>query len=207
MRDKQREETRRRLYHAALEVFCRDGVDECRIEDIAMKAEVSRAAFYFHFPTKDDVILELLRESDEPVGEALTQLGPNASLDDILETTVKAMANTWAQGDRSKLLLDVFAVALRRTTVIDDRDAVIVRATLGERFKEAAARGELSPMIPPEALADFFLLNCLAAMASWCVKPFMPLEDMLRGVAQLFMYGARPPPQLPAPAPAKNKKG
>ncbi len=38
MRDKQREETRRRLYHAALEIFCRDGVANCRIEDIVDEA-------------------------------------------------------------------------------------------------------------------------------------------------------------------------
>ena len=204
MRDKQREETRKRLYHAALEVFCRDGVAHCRIEDIALKAEVSRAAFYFHFPSKDDVLLELLRESEQPVADALTALPADVRLEELLETLIVAMSNFWGVEDRSKLLLDVFGVSLRRTTILADREAEVVRAVMGRRFEQAAERHELSPMIPPEVLADFYLLNCFAAMASWCTQPIMPLADMLRGVTHLFMNGAQPPGAAPSPIPFKR---
>ena len=36
LRDQRREQTRRRLYEAALEVFRRDEVASCRIDDIAI---------------------------------------------------------------------------------------------------------------------------------------------------------------------------
>jgi AcrR family transcriptional regulator len=192
VRDKQREETRRRLYHAALEVFARDGVDSCRIEDIAQKAEVSRAAFYFHFPTKDDVLLELLRESEQPTFDALAHLGDDAALERTFEVVVNGMCAFWQRGDLSRLLIDVFATQMRRLRVLaDDRGAEPMRALISRRFQAAAKRGELSPVIPAEMLADFFLLNCLAALASWCVQPILPLEDTLRGVVMLFMNGAR----------------
>ena len=64
---------------------------------------------------------------------------------------------------------------------------------MGRRFETAAQRNELSPVIPPEVLADFYLLNIFAAMASWGVQPIMPLTDMLSGVTQLFLNGAKPP--------------
>jgi AcrR family transcriptional regulator len=201
VRDKQREETRKRLYHAALEVFCRDGVAHCRIEDIALKAEVSRAAFYFHFPSKDDVLLELLKESEGPVTEALHALPPGTSLETVFETLIEGMSKFWSEGDRGKLLVDVFSVSLRRPPELADREAEVVRAAMSKRFAEAANADALSPMIPPEVLSDFFLLNCLAAMASWCVQPIMPLGDMLRGVTHLFMNGARAPGSLPSPIP------
>ena len=193
MRDKQREETRKRLYQAAIEVFCRDGVAHCRIEDIALKAEVSRAAFYFHFPSKDDVLLELLKESEGPVTEALHALPPGSTLDTVFETLIDGMSKFWSEGERGKLLVDLFSVSLRRAPVMADREAEPVRAAVSHRFKDAADAHALSPMIPAEVLADFFLLNCLAAMASWCVQPIMPLGDMLRGVTHLFMNGARAP--------------
>ncbi|MEW5740212.1 MAG: TetR/AcrR family transcriptional regulator [Myxococcota bacterium] len=209
MRDKQREETRRKLYNAALEVFRRDGVDKCRIEDIAQIAEVSRAAFYFHFPTKDDVLLELLLQGEAPVCAAIAALPEQAPLEELLNAITDSMSDFW-QGE-PKLVLEVFSVTLRRTAVVTDREAVEVRALVGQRFRAAAERGELSPLVPSEALADFFLLSCMATMASWSTSAIMPLKDMLRGMSQLFLNGARgvttPTPPPAPPPPTKGKKG
>lgn len=192
MRDKQREETRRRLYHAALEIFCRDGVANCRIEDIAQIAQVSRAAFYFHFPSKDDVLAELLKESETPVADAVEGLPETATLEQVFEALISTMANFWSEGQRGKLLIEIFGVVMRRTEVLNDRDSEVVRAAMGQRFEKAAQRGELSNAIPSGVLCDFYLINCFAAMASWGAQPIMPLGDMLRGVTTLFMNGAGP---------------
>ncbi|MFT3710003.1 MAG: TetR/AcrR family transcriptional regulator [Archangium sp.] len=193
MRDKQKEETRKRLYHAALEIFARDGVAACRIEDIAQKADVSRAAFYFHFPSKDDVLLELLHNCEtEILAEVDAKCPPDASLKQILEVFISTTSRVWSDPNRCKMLIDVFAVQVRRTSLLDDREAEVVRASMSRRFTACAARGELSPVIPPEMLSDFYLLNCFAVMAAWGAQPVMPLEDMFRGMTMLFMNGARP---------------
>jgi AcrR family transcriptional regulator len=200
VRERQREETRKKLYHAAIEVFCRDGVDACRIEDIALKAEVSRAAFYFHFPTKDDVLHELTRDSEVPMVEALSQLADDAPLSETFAVLVKGLSEFWQEGDRKKLLIDVFATALRRLrTLAEDREAEPMRSIVGTRFRLASERGELSPMIPPEVVGDFFLLNCLAALASWGVSPVLPLDQVLNGVVMLFMNGAQGPTPISIP--------
>lgn len=193
VRDRQREETRKRLYHAALEIFARDGVANCRIEDIAQMAEVSRAAFYFHFPTKDDVLLELLRESEEPFVEVLKAMPADAPLSQVIQSFIDHTAAFWEVPGRNKLLVEVFSVSMRRTSIVQDREAEVVRAEMSKRFQVASTRNELSPVVPPEVLADFYLLNCLAALASWCVQPIMPLKDMLQGVTTLFLNGAKAP--------------
>ena len=64
-RDLQREETRERVFEAALDVFREQGMAQARIEDIAQAAEVSRGTFYFHFPRREDVMLELLDRSQQ----------------------------------------------------------------------------------------------------------------------------------------------
>lgn len=189
VRDRQREETRRRLYMAALQVFRRDGVANCRIDDIAKIAEVSRAAFYFHFPTKEDVLTELLRESEKPISESIAALKSDSSIDKVVEATADALARFWEH--EPLLLPEVATVALRMTAVVTDREAEPVRAVLSQHFTAAAARHELSPVLPPEVLADFFLANCLAAMMAWCANPLLPLQQVLRGVAHLFLTGAR----------------
>lgn len=190
MRDKQREETRRRVYLAALEVFRRDGVAGCRIDDIAQKAEVSRGAFYFHFATKDDVLIELLREGEAPVAEAILAQPEDARLESVLEALDNALATFW-ENERT-LLPDVATVALRLYAVVDARDAQPVRTALAHRFQLAAKRGELSPVLPPEVLSDFFLANSLSAMLAWCANPALGLPVVLNGVGHLFLEGARP---------------
>jgi AcrR family transcriptional regulator len=189
VRDRQREETRRRIYLAALDIFRRDGVSQCRIEDIAQKSEVSRGAFYFHFPTKDDVLIELLRESQKPMAAKLAELPKDAPLELTLETLSTELAAFWEKD--SKLLPDVASVALKMNSVVMDRESVPVRETLGRLFEQAAQRGQLSDVLPPEVLADFYLANALAAMMAWCANPLLPLEAVLKGVSTLFLTGAR----------------
>ena len=57
-RERQRAETRERLFQAALDEFRREGVAGARIERIASAVGVVRGTFYFHFPTKDHVLHE-----------------------------------------------------------------------------------------------------------------------------------------------------
>lgn len=189
MRDKQREETRRRVYRAALEIFRRDGVAACRIDDIAQKAEVSRGAFYFHFATKDDVLIELLREGEAPVTEAVSALPQDASLVKVLEAVDESLAKFWE--NEPTLLPDVTTVAMRLYANGDAREVQPVRLVLARRFVLAAQRGELSPVLPPEVLSDFFLANSLSAMLAWCANPALGLSFVLGGVTQLFLEGAR----------------
>ncbi len=177
------------MYRSALEIFRRDTVVGCRIDDIAQKAEVSRGAFYFHFATKDDVLIELMRETEQPIAEAILALPEDTPLHKVLETVNEALAKFW-ENERT-LLPDVATVALRLYAVADARDAEPVRTALAHRFRLAATRGQLSPVLPPEVLSDFFLANSLSAMLAWCANPALGLPFVLNGVSQLFLEGAR----------------
>src|SRR5262245_57475521 len=71
-RTRQRLETRDRLFEAALAEFRRVGVAPAEIEDIVRAAGVARGTFYLHFPTKDHVLMELLRRKQAVLGARLT---------------------------------------------------------------------------------------------------------------------------------------
>ncbi len=70
-RDLQREETRSRVFEAAMEEFLNVGVEQAKIDQICKSAGVARGTFYFHFPTKDDVLLERQRQLSARVAERL----------------------------------------------------------------------------------------------------------------------------------------
>lgn len=189
VRDKQREETRRRLYVAALQVFRRDGVANCRIDDIAKIAEVSRAAFYFHFPTKDDVLVELMRVAGEAVASRVAAVPADASLADVLAETTRALADLWK--DDPRILPDLATVALKQTAeALSDQEANPLRSTLSRRFRVAGERGELVSLLAPPMLSDLYLANVLAAMLAWCAHTEVPLLTVLEGVTVIFLGGA-----------------
>lgn len=190
IRDRQREDTRQRIYEAALDIFRRDGVAASRIDDIAKAAGVSHGAFYFHFATKEDVLVQRLRLSERTIVEALDVLPFDAPLTQVLDTVCSTMTAEW-EGD-PKLFPAVGAVGLRiASTRPASADAHAVRGALAERFRAAAERGELSPVLPPEVLSDILLVNVFAAALSWCAEPIAPLGTTLRGAALLFLHGAR----------------
>ena len=58
-RQRKRLETRARLYSLAVNEFRRVGIEKTRIRDIVERAGVVPGTFYFHFPTKNHVLLEL----------------------------------------------------------------------------------------------------------------------------------------------------
>jgi AcrR family transcriptional regulator len=69
------EETRRRIYEAAMELFREKGFEETTMRDIAANAGVALGGAYYYFSSKDAIVLAFYREmqesSNQPVLEAL----------------------------------------------------------------------------------------------------------------------------------------
>jgi AcrR family transcriptional regulator len=117
--------TRARLIEAALDVFSLTGYEHASVDDIARAAGVSKGAFYFHFTTKEDALVELLRRWAAAHTDAMKRAGdleerPLERLRSMLLALFsygddfrrpRLLIECWAQGGRSP---DV-ARALRRT--------------------------------------------------------------------------------------------
>src|ERR1700751_6269040 len=59
VREAQRLQTRARVFDAAVAEFGRSGLAGADVASIAAAAGVARGTFYFHFPTKEHVLVEL----------------------------------------------------------------------------------------------------------------------------------------------------
>jgi AcrR family transcriptional regulator len=189
-RDAQREQTRRRLYEAALAIFRRDGVVACRIDDIAKAAGVSRGTFYFHFPTKEDVLLERMRETEVQICAALDAYPSDAPLTEVVGTLAQKLAEIWEHDPQ--LLPEVTSAALRYTAAtMHDQEATPLRSTLAARFTAAAARGEIASSLAPAILGDIYLGNTLAGLLAWYANPSIPLRGVLDAMTLVFWNGVR----------------
>jgi AcrR family transcriptional regulator len=189
-RDRQRAETRRRVRRVAIQLFRRDGLVDARIDEIAQAAGVSRGTVYFHYPTKEHIVGEVLSEAEGRVATVLENLPRTASLTRVLETFCAAYAEEWDR--EAQLFPSVAIVALQRAAVaIKTQDPDPVLRVLAARFHVARERGELTAAMRPGVLADVFLTNVLAATLSWCGRPRTRLPTVLAGVVDVFWNGAR----------------
>ena len=187
-RDERREQTKKRVYECALAIFRRDGVAACRIDDIAKLASVARGTFYFHFPTKEDVLVERMRETEVQIVQALDAHPSETPLSIILSTLSDALTAIWEHDPA--LLPEVASAALRKTAVtMDDQEATPLRSSLAERFSAAALRKEITSALPATILSDLFLGHTLAGLLAWYGNPSIPLRGVLAGVTEVFWNG------------------
>lgn len=193
-RDRQREATKDRLYEAALEVFRKEGVDRARVDDIARAAGVSRGTFYFHFPSKDDVLLRRLSVSQTHISGELARIDASASLREVLERCAREIASEW-ENDPA-LLREIGTVALKLTAqnLPEATRQHPVQLALIPRFDAALDRGEIGQLIPAELMTEFFLVNLFGAALNWVGNPIAPLELILLSVVDFFLRAASPAP-------------
>lgn len=64
-REESKEQTRQRLFDAALTIFMKKGFVAASVEDIAAAAGYTRGAFYSNFRSKAELLMELLRRDHE----------------------------------------------------------------------------------------------------------------------------------------------
>jgi AcrR family transcriptional regulator len=53
------QETRNRILEAAVKVFATKGYHDAKVDDIVGEAQTSKGAFYFYFPSKQDIFIAL----------------------------------------------------------------------------------------------------------------------------------------------------
>lgn len=88
----QREDTRVRLFEAAVDEFKRRGFADTEIVSITDRVGVTRAAFYVHFAGKDEVLRELLLAEERRIATAVVAAREaNGGLEAVFGAVVDAV--------------------------------------------------------------------------------------------------------------------
>ncbi|MER5932885.1 helix-turn-helix domain-containing protein [Streptomyces sp. NPDC002054] len=64
--------TRQRIQDVALELFAEQGYEKTSLREIAERLEVTKAALYYHFKTKEEIIISLFQDLTRPIDELIT---------------------------------------------------------------------------------------------------------------------------------------
>ncbi|WEB41143.1 MULTISPECIES: TetR/AcrR family transcriptional regulator [Streptomyces] len=63
--------TRQRIQDVALELFSEHGYEKTSLREIAERLDVTKAALYYHFKTKEDIVVSLFEDLCRPIDELI----------------------------------------------------------------------------------------------------------------------------------------
>ena len=152
-REAQRLQTRARLFDIALAEIARSGLAGSDVAAIAAIAGVARGTFYFHFPTKEHVLVELERnEEAKIVAKLATETSGPGDLMSMLTLLVREVL---AAEERlgPVVFRDMLGLHFSATRPVDDEPgqhplaefviAAITEAQAAQRVSRDADAGEL----------------------------------------------------------------
>ena len=110
-----KEDAKRRIIDAAMDVIAERGCDQMTVDDVAKKIGVTKGAIYWYFKSKEDLIAAVLKKFQ----------------DDIERTSFESFYN--------RPIEEVFSLIFDRFSLVDDRQ----RAIFFEMFALAARNSDV----------------------------------------------------------------
>ncbi|MEX0169567.1 TetR/AcrR family transcriptional regulator [Streptomyces sp. LMG1-1-1.1] len=141
--------TRQRIQDVALDLFAEQGYEKTSLREIAERLDVTKAALYYHFKTKEDILIGIFEDLTRP-------------MDDLI---------AWAEGQPRTLetkqeVLRRYQVALRAAEplfrFIQENQATVRELSVGLTFKERMLT--LSDLIQEPDLPMTDRVRCVSAI-------------------------------------------
>ena len=163
----QRRETRERVYEAALAEIARSGLGAADIGAIADAAGVVRGTFYFHFQTKEHVLVELERREELRIVAGLERsAAPTRDLRAVLAAVVRQVrAAERRLGPR--LFRDMLSIHFGAVSSGDGGlDRHPLATFIVEAVREARRAGRVGRELDATDVAVIFLTGLFALLAT-----------------------------------------
>lgn len=167
VREARRLETRARLFDAALAEIRRSGLAAADVSAIANAAGVVRGTFYFHFPTKEHVLVELERNEETRVVSELRDALTEA--EDLSSMLLLLVRRVLAAERRLGPLVFRDMLGLHFSSMRPVKDEVADHP-LAEFLSQAITEAQHAGRVPVDADANqlgvFFLTGLFALLAT-----------------------------------------
>ncbi len=167
-RETRRLQTRQRILGAAIAEFKRSGMAAADVGTIVASAGVAHGTFFFHFPTKEHVLLELEAREESRLAAEFARFLKEPH--DLATTLTKAKELVISVEGRlgSLLFKDVLALHFspsrpRHDEVWTDHPVIV---QLVEEIDRAREHGEAHPDVDAFCSAVFFLLGVYGVLST-----------------------------------------
>lgn len=169
-------DTREEIRAVALELFAAHGVDRTSLRQIAERLDITKAALYYHFPSKDELLAELARPMIDDLGAYLAE-ADGATPGDAPELLSRyldlcyrhrLLLQAMLRDPAALAKLDVLTALLHRRTEVDR--ALVGSDRPADRARAIIAFGGLQDCVvllgdePLESFRDAAVASALRAL-------------------------------------------
>jgi TetR/AcrR family transcriptional regulator, cholesterol catabolism regulator len=175
-REDKRDLTRQQMLTSAAELFAERGYEATSVEDIAERANLSKGTFYYHFETKEALVVELRRSMlAGTVDQTLALLAQGQPPITVLE---KLLLDRAAFTQKEPELSKVFFLQRVQVILFKDEDLIVkanadgqrkmmFRAAIYELVCEAQKRGQIRSDQSPAEITGMIIAFQLHAQGAW----------------------------------------
>ncbi|MEU4463678.1 helix-turn-helix domain-containing protein [Streptomyces sp. NPDC024017] len=161
-RQRRRGNTRRRIQDVALELFAEHGYEKTSLREIAERLEVTKAALYYHFKTKEEILVSIFEDLTQPI-------------EDLIEWGRQQPSTLATKQEIIRRYADTLTQAAPLFRFMHENQATVRELRIGDSFKERI-RSLRDIIIDPDAdMTD--QVRCVSALFTLHAGMFL-LQDM-----------------------------
>lgn len=174
------QETRTRILEAAVKVFATKGYHDAKVDDIVGEAQTSKGAFYFYFPSKQEIFIALSDTFADLLESKLSEAMQSESHGlQQMDAALRVSLGLFSQYRGLAKIALVQAVGLgavfeERRRAINDRLTRLVQT----RLEAAAAEGSIPPL-KADLAARAWVGALNEIVIHWIYTGTPPLEESL----------------------------
>lgn len=179
-RSRRREDTRQRLFEAAVALIAEQGFSATTVDDIALRAKVAKGTVYYNFKSKTELFEELLRHGvgllTEQFRSAVAGLPPREALHALIRAQLEYIRQYRAF---AQLLLSEMWRTNRewQQTLILLREQAI--GVIAETVRAGVDSGDLPADLDVRVASSALFGVGLVVAVDWLVfQPDRPIEDV-----------------------------
>lgn len=193
--------TRQRILDVALDLFVEQGYEETSLREIAARVGVTKAALYYHFRSKDEILMTLHQPVHELMRNAMARLEDPASSGGMWMTFLDWLIDQMAAHGRLLLLYQRNAAALGAVGRKDHRSPEIEPEQLFLRKLRDPALSLDDRVRMAGSLAVIVAGAALAMQPGARAGDPAELAVVLRVAVRDLLRVDPPPPPAPPPPP------
>ena len=161
-KQRRRGDTRRRIQDVALELFAEHGYEKTSLREIAERLDVTKAALYYHFKTKEEILVSIFEDLTQPI-------------EDLIEWGRQQPHTLATKQEIIRRYADTLAGATPLFRFMHENQATVRDLRIGESFK-ARIHSLRDIIVDPDAvLVD--QVRCASAIFTLHAGMFL-LQDM-----------------------------
>ncbi len=184
------EERKAQILNIATNIFYRDGYEKASVQEIAEKAGITKAAIYYHFKNKEEILFNLVTTLSNRLIVDLKEInrGENDPVDQLREMLITHISYMKSDKANVKILIeDRRFLGKRYAAIIKDKQKEIFEI-YRNKLEEIAETGRLKDI--NVTTANFSLFGIMNWLYHWYdSKGELSIEEITESIIKMVFYG------------------